>query len=233
MSGGELSLADVKDMKSQSAENFRNIKPEKEMTAKELNDAVNSEFKKAANEAEVKLNGNDTERNLDSTHKDCLTSSKERIDWADTSEGDWEGEHGNSKFHPEKQEARDALDRYEQDGIDYCDGEPDFSKVSEATVEIDNMTSDRYGKGNNFDQANQKCAEKWNMEARDGKTDWTARDVDNWRTENRYTWHERLDRKTMDLVQRDVHEECKHYGGVAECKRYEAAEGFNGGGFDE
>ena len=233
MSGGELSLADVKDMKSQSAENFRNIKPEKEMTAKELNDAVNSEFKKAANEAEVKLNGNDTERNLDSTHKDCLTSSKERIDWADTSEGDWEGEHGNSKFHPEKQEARDALDRYEQDGIDYCDGEPDFSKVSEATVEIENMTSDRYGKGNNFDQANQKCAEKWNMEARDGKTDWTARDVDNWRTENRYTWHERLDRKTMDLVQRDVHEECKHYGGVAECKRYEAAEGFNGGGFDE
>ena len=233
MTGGEFLHADVKDIKSESTENYKDIKPEKEMSIKELNDAVNEEFNKAAKEAEAKLNENDAEKNLDPSHKDCLTTSKERIDWADTSDGEWEGEHGNSKFYPEKWEAKDALERYEQDGIDYCDGEPDFSKVSEATVEIGNMTSERYGKGNNFDQANQKCAEKWNLEARDGKTDWTARDVENWRLENRYTWHERLDRKTMDLVQRDVHEECKHYGGIAECKRYEAAGKLNGGGFDE
>ena len=52
MSGGELSHADVKDVKPQSAENYRNIKPEKEMSSKELNEAVNSEFSKAAKEAE-------------------------------------------------------------------------------------------------------------------------------------------------------------------------------------
>ena len=52
MTGGEFAHADVKDIKLQSAENFRNIKPEKEMSSKELNDAVNNEFKKAANEAE-------------------------------------------------------------------------------------------------------------------------------------------------------------------------------------
>ena len=125
------------------------------------------------------------------------------------------------------------MDKYNQDGIDYHDGEPDFENVSEATVEIDHMTSERYGLGNNFDQANQKCAEKWNQEAKDGRTDWKPRDVENWRIENRYTWHERLDRKTMDLVQRDIHEECKHFGGVAECKRYEATAGLNGGEFDE
>ncbi len=49
---GEFSHADVKDIKPQSAENFRNIKPEKEMSAKELNDAVNTELNKAAKEAE-------------------------------------------------------------------------------------------------------------------------------------------------------------------------------------
>ena len=229
---GELSRADVKDIKTETAENYRDIRPEKELTTKELNDADNDEFKKASAEAGENLDSN-TEKNLDPTHKDCMTTSEERKEWADRSNGDWDGEPGNSKFHPEKKEAKDALDRYEQDGVDYRDGEPDFSKVSEATVEIDNMTSERYGLGNNFDQANQKCAEKWNKEAKDGKTDWTPRDVENWRIENRYTWHERLDRKTMDLVQRDVHEECKHYGGVAECKRYEAAGKVNGGGFDD
>ena len=165
--------------------------------------------------------------------KDCMTTSEERKEHADRSIGDWDGEPGNSKFHPEKQEAKEALEKYKQDGIDYKDGEPDFSKVSEATVQIDNMTSERRGPGKNFDQANHKCAEQWNSEAKDGKTNWTARDVENWRIENRYSWHERLDRKTMDLVQRDVHEECKHYGGVAECKRYEAAGKVNGGGFDD
>ena len=52
MTGGELSHADVKDVKLQAAENFRNIKPEKEMSSKELNEAVNDEFSKAAKEAE-------------------------------------------------------------------------------------------------------------------------------------------------------------------------------------
>lgn len=53
---GEFAHSDVKDIKPQSAENFRNIKPEKEMSSKELNDAVNTEFNKAAKEAEG--NGN-------------------------------------------------------------------------------------------------------------------------------------------------------------------------------
>ncbi len=50
----ELVSTDVKDIKPQDTENFRNIKPEKEMSAKDLNDAVNTEFNKAAKEAEGK-----------------------------------------------------------------------------------------------------------------------------------------------------------------------------------
>lgn len=230
--GGELSRTDANDIKSETTENYRDVKPKNEMTIKELKDAVIDEFNKAAKEVELDMNNDSTEKNLNPIHKDCKTSSEERKELANRSNGEWDGEPGDSKFRPEKQEAKEALERYKQDGVDYIDGEPDFSKVSEATVEIDNMTSERYGLGNNFDQANQKCAEKWNKEAKDGKTDWTAREVENWRKENHYTWHERLDRKTMDLVQSDIHEECKHYGGVAECKRFEATEKQSGGGFD-
>lgn len=54
---GELSKADVKDVKPQSVENYKDIKPEKEMTTKELNDAVYEEFNKAAKEAETQEAG--------------------------------------------------------------------------------------------------------------------------------------------------------------------------------
>lgn len=226
----EVSNSDVKDVKPQSVENYRNIKPERELSIKELNEAVRDEFNKAAIEAkDVGDNSeqNIIEKNLDPSHKDCLTTSEDRKELVGHNKGEWDGELGNSTFHPEKQEAKDALKEYNQEGIDYKDGEPDFSKVSEATVEIDDMTSSR---PYNFRQANEVCADQWNAKAKDGRTDWTARDVEDWRKENKYSWHERLDMKTMDLVQRDIHEECKHYGGVAECLRHEA---LNGGGFDE
>ena len=46
----EIRNSDVKENKSLEAENYKNIKPEKEMTAKESNDAVKFEFDKAAEE---------------------------------------------------------------------------------------------------------------------------------------------------------------------------------------
>lgn len=160
-------------------------------------------------------------------HKDCMSTSKERKEMANRSKGEWVGTPGDSIFIPKKGEAQEALKKFKQDGIVYKDGEPDFRKVSEATVKIKDMTSDR---PYNFRQADEACAKQWNDNKRDNRTDWIPRDVNKWRKENRYSWHERLDMKTMDLVQRDVHEECKHYGGVSECKKRER---LSGGGFDE
>lgn len=228
---GELVKSEISEFKSTGLENFRNIKPEKAMPANEIKTAVKDEVAKASNE--MKENNVDIgrfEKNINPIHKDCLTTSEERKVFANHSKGKWEKEPGNSRFYPEKQEAKEALEKYNEDGIDYDDGEPDFSKCSEATVKIDNMTSERYGPGNNFNQADNKCAEKWNKEIKDNKSDWTARDVADWRSENKYSWHERLDMKTMDLVPSDLHSECKHFGGVSECKRHEAK---NGGGFDD
>ena len=53
MTGGEFSHTDVQDVKPKNDENYRNIRPEKEMSSKELNEAVNSEFSKVAKEAET------------------------------------------------------------------------------------------------------------------------------------------------------------------------------------
>ena len=144
--------------------------------------------------------------------------------------GYFEGEVGNSKFVVENELVKEALAKDRETGIPFRNGEPDFSKVSEETVKIDNMSADRYGPGKNFEQADRKCAEKWSNEKKDGRTDWTARNVENYRTENHFSWHERCDTETMDLVPQSIHSKVNHSGGCYECK---LRDGIKGGGFDE
>lgn len=159
--------------------------------------------------------------------------------------GKWEGERGESKYVPsdetdEGKAAKEKLAEKDQDGVEYNYAEPDFSESAEATVEIDNMTEHRddyidadgkYQSGN-FSQADAKCAEKWNASNKDGKSDWTAAEVRDWRRENQCSWHERCDTRTMDLVSRDIHSYFGHYGGCSECKVRDAVN-VDGGGFDE
>ena len=130
--------------------------------------------------------------------------------------GHWLGERGNSKWIPAEAKAKEALAKSGQDGINFKNGVADFSKVSEQTVEIDGMNIDRLG--NNFPKADAKCAEAWNKEMRDGRSNWTAEQVKQYRTDNKLSWHERSDMKHCDLVSRDIHGEIRHSGGVYECK---------------
>jgi hypothetical protein len=142
--------------------------------------------------------------------------------------GEWTGERGESKYIPSDEEIKAILAEHDLDGIEYQDGIPDFSEVAEATVEIDNMSENRHntpdGQAGNFEQCDQKCAEQWNKEGKDGKTDWTARDVADWRREIGYSWHERNDMKTCDLVPTAINDYFGHLGGVGECKRANAKE---------
>lgn len=133
--------------------------------------------------------------------------------------GTWAGERGESEYRPNDPEVQKSMKERGVEGIPYKDGIVDFSGVSEATVEIEHMTDQRQGKGGNFEQCNTKLAEEWNREGHGGRDDWTPRDVENWRKEDGYTWHERNDRKTCDLVPTEIHESCGHLGGVSECKK--------------
>ncbi len=169
------------------------------------------------------------------SESDYPSSYKERIDRtpSETSDrGEWTGERGESTYIPSDEAMKELLAQFGLEGIEYKDGIPDFSKCSACTVEIDNMGSTRYGEDGNFAQCDAKAAEQWNKEGRDGKTDWTARDVKKWREENGYSWHERNDMKTCDLVPTKVNDYFGHLGGVAECKKRDAAQN-SGGDFDE
>lgn len=145
-----------------------------------------------------------------------------------TERGEWDGERGESKFVPTDGKIKDILDEYDMNGVTYEDGIPDFSDCSEATVQIDDMTENRY---KNFRQCDEKCAEQWNKDGKEGKTDWTPRDVANWRAENGYTWHERNDMKTCDLVPTEINDYFGHLGGVSECRKRDSIN--DGGNFDE
>ena len=136
--------------------------------------------------------------------------------------GHWEGERGNSKWFPNRDEIPknpltnpdgltwgQILDKYGIDGIEFKNGEPDFSPGAKGTVEIDHFTDNRYGKGGNFDQACERLAEQRGC---------TKEEVKAWMKENKYTWHERSDCKTMDKVPTEIHGNIRHSGGISEAK---------------
>lgn len=160
---------------------------------------------------------------------DYPSSYKERLDRTPSMEnpnGKWSGDRGESMFIPAADRVREILRNKGLEGINYKDGIPDFNPISEAKVTIQGMSQHRLslsgGNGErivgNYEKADIECAKAWNLEQRDGKDDWTHQDVKNWREANEYTWHEHNDMKTCSLVPTEVHDVCRHLGGVSEIK---------------
>lgn len=156
---------------------------------------------------------------------------EERLNKTPKNNGEWTGERGESKFISDNEDVNALLSEKGLDGIEYSDAIPDFSEMSKGTVEIDNMTAQRRGKGNNFDQANIKLAEAKGCE---------PSDVARWMDKNNYVWHECNDMKTMQKIPFDINDKFGHLGGVGECKRRDNVTDEllgrnepNGGLFDE
>lgn len=138
--------------------------------------------------------------------------------------GEWTGEVGNSMWIPDKdyiptdrnysnpegKTSSELFQKYGIDGIQFNNGEPDFSEISKGTVKIENFSDCRYGIGGNFDQADEKLAEERNC---------SKQEIKEWRKDNQYTWHERSDCQTMDLVPRDIHNGLPHSGGISVIKK--------------
>ncbi len=137
--------------------------------------------------------------------------------------GNWEGAEGYSKFvpddnvipkdrnysNPDGHTWGEIKVKYGIDGVIFKEGYPDFSEVSKGNVEIDNFTTERYGAGGNFDQADQKLASQHGC---------SVEEVRQWRNNNNYTWHEMQDCKTMQKVPREVHGNISHDGGISKLK---------------
>lgn len=139
--------------------------------------------------------------------------------------GEWSGETGNSTWLPNRDEIPkrpsgneqtwgEILDKYDVEGIEFKDGEPDFSTVSEGTVEIDDFSTDRNA---NFTQADEQLAEQWSAVGKDGR-EWSPQDIKEYRQENNLSWHERSNMKTVDLTPQEVHGNVPHSGGISVAK---------------
>ncbi len=160
---------------------------------------------------------------------DYPSTYKERLDRTPTTEnphGKWSGDRGESMFVPTDDRLRELLQSKGVEGINYKDAIPDFNPIAEAKVTIQGMSQHRLSQMGengerivgNYEKADTECAKAWNLEQRDGKDDWTHQDVKNWREANGYTWHEDNDMKTCYLVPTEVHDVCRHLGGVSEIK---------------
>lgn len=132
--------------------------------------------------------------------------------------GEWMGERGDSKwipdpdYIPQKQNPdgltwKEILQKYNIDGINFKDGEPDFSEISKGTVQIEPFSTDR---DDNFDKADIALAKQRGC---------SPEEVRKWRKENGYTWHECKDMKTMQKVPSVVHNNVSHRGGISEAKK--------------
>ncbi len=132
--------------------------------------------------------------------------------------GEWTSERGDSKWcpdrgyipqktNPEGKSWGVILKEYGIDGIEYKNGEPDFSCISKGTVEIRGFCEDR---ADNFDKADIEQAKRCGC---------SPEEIKKWRKENGYTWHECKDMKTMQIVPSVIHNNMSHSGGISEVKK--------------
>ncbi len=128
------------------------------------------------------------------------------------SNGHWEGQRGDSKWipdrdyqpqkhNPENKIWGEVLDEQGTDGVNFNDGEPDFSDFSKGEVILDEQQTDR---SMVFNEADTKLAEQRGC---------SPAEVYKWRKENGYTWHEKSDGLTVQKVPSIVHGNVTHAGG--------------------
>lgn len=140
------------------------------------------------------------------------SSRKDRYDKTPVNGGHWSGERGDSDFILD--DPLTLPDGRTVTQITYRNGVPDFSPFEEAQVNIPNMTDNRKL---NFGNADEVLAEYWSKIKYKGKS-WTPREISEYRTNNKLTWHEMNNMESMQLVPYDVNNTFGHLGGVSEYK---------------
>lgn len=215
---GEIKSKDTSEVRNKNLDNWKTIKSEENMKENKAFQIIQDKLY------------NSEMKNKDVKADKYYSTYSERIEHCpqkNSENGYFEGDRGESKYVPHSKEVQNELKKYNQDGIEYKNGVADFSKVSEAKVRISHMTSDR---NNNFRQCDNTLAKQFNAQRKEGKTNWTPRDIKEYRKEHQLSWHEHNDGKTCYLVSQVIHTSCPHLGGVSECKKRDKQQ--NGGGFD-
>lgn len=144
------------------------------------------------------------------------------------SHGKWEGKRGDSKWIPDKnyippEKSKnpnkpysnpgnltngELMAKYKIDGVIFKNGYPNFSEISKGNVQIENFKIGKSkAKEHNFMSADLKLAEEKGC---------SPYEVEKWRKENNYTWHECEDKRTLQKVPNEIHANVSHMGGRAQ-----------------
>ena len=99
------------------------------------------------------------------------------------------------------------MKKYDIEGIEYKDGIPDFSPVSEGEVIHPDMSIDR---NKNFKVVDELLAEQLGV---------SRKEITKLRKQRKFIWHELNDMKTMQLIPSILNSKFGHLGGVAEVKK--------------
>ena len=159
----------------------------------------------------------------------------EKMEFADSHnpECNWSGKPGDSlarpnQDSPEGRVAFEKLSEFNQTGVRFQAGEPNFSKCSLASAKIDVTGKHAVDKH----RACKEIAKQWDAERpkADGSS-YSAQEVKQWAKENNLQLHHDSDMKTVRFVPAEIHGYFKHMGGVAEIKARDEVR--NGGRFDD
>lgn len=149
-------------------------------------------------------------------YNDCSKDIEKK--YLPKSDGHWEGEKGDSKWipddgkvpgktNPDRKTWNEIKNEYGVDGIEFVDGEPNFTEMVRGEAYVNDFSDIRY---KNFSQADEYEAIRRGC---------NPKDVKEWRKQYGYTWHERRDCRTMDKVPSIIHNNVFHTGGISEKKK--------------
>ncbi|MDV7448544.1 HNH endonuclease, partial [Acinetobacter baumannii] len=150
-----------------------------------------------------------------------LSTFEDRVKVTPINNGVWTGERGNSNFIFDDPDIQVIL----PNGIEYKNGYADFSPVALHEVRLNSIISTN--RTANFRKADSMLAETLGVK---------TKDIDKFRNEQKYTWHEVEDMRTLQLVPSFIHTSPNqsmggvgvkygHFGGVGERS---LLEGING-----
>lgn len=144
--------------------------------------------------------------------------------------GAWDGERGNSVFHPDRDiRPKDKgysnmenktwgqiLDENNIDGIRYIDGEPDFSPIAkmQTTMDFETEISDLAKKQLLSTPANREQLHKEFYEKLAKENNCSINEIIAFKESNNLVVHESPDCKTLLLLPREIHDNLLHTGGV-------------------
>ena len=190
----EFSKPEMQEMKPQPLENFKSIKPEKEMSSKKMDGFIKNEFNNIHNNTEV-------------------YSKSESQDIADIKKIPCRNEDLAGKKHPETGVP------FERKIID-VNGEklsvvvPEFDSPFETKLAEDKLTApdlEQFKECN----ANLKEAIHNDESLKEKFTDEQLEQIENGDTPDGYTWHHDAEVGKMQLVDTETHQKTGHTGGRA------------------